>query len=103
MSKVQVHRPGEFSDAKRNRMMQAVSEDAPSRANVFRRAYAGQASPRQAIKAHCLECCWMEQSAITECTATGCPLWNYRPYQGRGARLTDEETPAAEPRDRLGP
>lgn len=37
-----------------------VSEDAPARAGLFRRVYEGTASPRQRIKAFCLECCGMD-------------------------------------------
>jgi len=71
----------EFDDPKRRKMMQAIAEDAPSRLNLFRRVYAGQTSPRQAIKAQCLHCCWMSEEVIRECTATQCPLWGFRPFQ----------------------
>ena len=72
----------EFSDPRRARMMRQVSEDAPSKAGVFRRVYSPTgATPRQAIKAKCLECCWMDVAGIRECTGTACPLWGLRPYQ----------------------
>jgi hypothetical protein len=74
----------EFSDPKRARMMRAVCEDAPSRAGLFRRLYSATASPRQAIKAQCLHCVWMDEAAIRGCTATACPLWNFRPFQKTG-------------------
>lgn len=48
---------------------------------VLARARAGEASPRQAIKAFCLECVGLIRKDITECTAKQCPLWKYRPYQ----------------------
>ncbi len=82
MKRAQIDRPGEFGDAKRDRMMQSIQTDAPSKAGLFRRVFSGKASPRQAIKAQCLHCCWMSEVAIRECTATACPLWNFRPYRG---------------------
>jgi hypothetical protein len=48
---------------------------------IFARAYGGAASPREAIKAKCLECIGFERAEITRCTSWGCPLWPYRPYQ----------------------
>jgi hypothetical protein len=72
---------GEFSDSKRVRMMRQVSEDAPSKAGVFRRVYCVTATPREAIKAMCLQCCWMDVAGIRECSATACPLWGFRPYR----------------------
>lgn len=76
-------RDSEFSDLKQAGMMRQVSEDAPSKAGIFRRVYGGKATPRMAIKAHCLECCWMDEAAIRECTATECPLWSFRPYRAK--------------------
>lgn len=75
------HSPSDFSDLKRVKRLEAVHEDAPSKELLFRRVYDGKASPRLVIKAMCLECCWMDETAIRECEATACPLWNLRPYQ----------------------
>jgi len=72
---------GQLCDPKRARMMRQVTEDAPSKLGVFRRIYASTASPREAIKAKCLECCWMDVTGIRNCTASACPLWRFRPYQ----------------------
>ena len=77
-------RAGEFSDTRRARMMRQVSEDRSSAVSLFLRVYTGQASPREAIKAKCLECCWMDEATIRESTATECPLWSFRPYQLKG-------------------
>ncbi len=74
-------RPSEFSDPRRARMMRQVSEDRSSAVSLFLRVYTGQASPREAIKAKCLECCWMDEVGIRECTGTACPLWAFRPFQ----------------------
>ena len=71
----------EFSDPRRALMMKQVREDGPSRLGAFRAVYDGSASPRQAIKTKCLECCWLDEAGIRECTATACPVWGFRPYQ----------------------
>lgn len=70
-------------DSKRARMLKAIETDAPSRAGLFRRVFSPteRVAPRTAIKAKCLECCWMDTIAIKECTASECPLWRFRPYQ----------------------
>jgi len=51
---------------------------------VFVRCYSRAASPRQAIKAQCLECVGFSRDEITTCTAYACPLWEYRPFQKKG-------------------
>ena len=69
--------------ASRALMLQQVSEDSPARLGHFEAVYASRASPRRAIKAKCLECCWMDSVAIRECEAAQCPLWEFRPFQWR--------------------
>lgn len=60
----------------------------------YERALRGKASPRQAIKAFCLECVGYERNEITQCTDTGCPLYRYRPYQRRLKRTPEScQTP----------
>ena len=49
----------------------------------YERAISGKASPRQAIKAQCLECVGYERDEIPRCSDTGCPLYYYRPFQKR--------------------
>jgi hypothetical protein len=83
-------RQDEFSDPRIVRMLRQVSEDAPSKLGVFWRVYSGTATSRMAIKAKCLECCWMDVAGIRECGATGCPLWEFRPHQKK--RVTSEAT-----------
>lgn len=66
--------------AKREFMLQQVSEDFPSKLNHFRKAYKG--SLRSAITSKCIECVWSgDGKAIRECTAYACPLWEQRPFQ----------------------
>ncbi len=51
---------------------------------TMEKAYAGDCSPRQAIKAQCLICVGYERESITHCTGHSCPLWAFRPYQNGG-------------------
>lgn len=82
--RVQTGRPSEFGDPSRARMMRQVSEDAPGKAGLFWRVYSSKGvSPRERVKAKCLECCWMDEAAIRECTSYACPLYEIRPYQDK--------------------
>jgi hypothetical protein len=51
---------------------------------LVRRAWLGKCSPRQAIKANCLDCVNEECKEIAECGDRCCPLWRFRPYQRKG-------------------
>ncbi len=73
----------EFGDRHRVRRFKQVAEHYPSRMGLFRRVYHGQASPREAIKAFCLECNGWEEAAIRDCPSTACPIWRERPFQVR--------------------
>lgn len=89
MKRISPPRPDEFDDPRRDLMMQQVWEDCRGKVGFFRRAYAGTAAPSQAIKAFCLDCQWLDEEAIRNCTATNCPLWCYRPFKrwmGRKSR-----------------
>ena len=81
MKRPQTSLQGEFGDPKRLKMLRAIAEDAPSKLNLFRRVYNGKASPRQAIKAQCLDCCGLSEETIRDCPSTQCPLWGFRPFQ----------------------
>ena len=48
---------------------------------LFERAWAGKCSPREAIKAQCLECNGFDRQAITDCLSPACSLWMFRPFQ----------------------
>lgn len=50
---------------------------------VIRSALAGTSSPRQAIKARCLQCSNYARDEIAHCTVITCALWQYRPFQRR--------------------
>lgn len=48
---------------------------------LLRRVYDGEASARDCIRAFCLSCVGYHRPAITNCSATACPLYLKRPYQ----------------------
>lgn len=50
---------------------------------AWARAVTGSASPRQAIKAKCQDCCGWEEviESVKNCAVKTCPVWYYRPYQ----------------------
>jgi hypothetical protein len=85
-------------------MNDPLIEAAPSRYRaLYRRALAGELSPRQTIKCKCLECvAWHRfedgEDRIGDCAVRGCPLWAVRPYQkARESRQASEgETSRAE-------
>lgn len=35
-------------------------------------------TPLQAIRKKCLDCCWDQAQEVKACTATDCPLYDYR-------------------------
>lgn len=59
------------------------------------KAYAGDCSPRAAIKAQCLSCVGYDRNAIAVCTGYSCPLWIFRPYQNEGG--TESRNNAEQP------
>ena len=81
---VQTDPVGQSGTPQQVRRLRQVLEHYPSRERLFRRVYAGQSSPRQCIKAFCLECNGWEEAAIRNCPSTACPLYRLRPYQATG-------------------
>ncbi len=49
----------------------------------YLRAASGKASPRQAIKAFCLDCVAWDREQVRDCTGVDCPQFLYRPFQRR--------------------
>lgn len=45
------------------------------------KAFGQSCSPRQAIKAKCLDCAVFDREEVRLCRVTVCPLWPWRPYQ----------------------
>ncbi|KKL15481.1 hypothetical protein LCGC14_2505180 [marine sediment metagenome] len=52
--------------------------------NCYIAAVSGKATPRNAIKAFCVECMNYVRSEVTDCDTIECPLNLYRPYQKKG-------------------
>lgn len=50
---------------------------------LFSKVLRGKSSPREAIKAKCIECNGHEKvrRRIRECEIKTCALWHFRPYQ----------------------
>lgn len=71
-----------FQDKSVTAMLERVRKLAPSRYGLFERVYRRAVSPRQTIKAKCLECSNFETKEITHCQVFACPLHGLRPYQG---------------------
>ena len=71
---------GDLAALKRANRLKAVAKDSPRYVALYRRVYAGTASPRQAIKCFCVDCCG-SMDEIKTCTAPACPLFSYRPYR----------------------
>jgi hypothetical protein len=65
------------------RIKKVISGAPESVKNALREAFSGSASPRKAIKAMCLACVGYDRQEIKNCSAHGCPLWKYRPFQQR--------------------
>ena len=68
-------------DPAQARRLRQVAEHHPSRLKLLQRVYACQTSPRECIKAFCLECNGYEEAAIRDCSAPACALYRFRPYQ----------------------
>ena len=47
---------------------------------TYLKAATGKGSPRNAIKAFCMECVGWVRPEVTACTATACPLYSFRPF-----------------------
>jgi hypothetical protein len=57
---------------------------------LIARALVGGVSPRQCIKAKCLDCCHFDRAEAAACTVTLCPLWAVNPDR-LSAKNGDEE------------
>ena len=64
-----------------------LAQVAESCRGIVERAFAGTASPREAIKAKCLDCSNFDRDEITHCAVVLCPLHAYRPYQPNAPKL----------------
>lgn len=62
----------------------------------------GGASKAAAIHAFCLECVGWDRNAVKRCMSTPCPLFPYRPYQGRHDAPDDGDNGAESTNDAGG-
>ena len=67
--------------SRRSKVLKRAQNTPVSARLGYLRAASGQAAPRAAIKAQCLECLGWDRVAVRECTDPACPLWAYRPFQ----------------------
>lgn len=65
-------------DTKRAARLEDVKRYAPRHLGTFWRAYSGK-SLRAAVNAFCCECQGFSASAVKDCTAPACPLYEQRP------------------------
>ena len=77
----QTHPVAQFSDPKQRQRLEYVATHHPERLTLFERIYSGKVSPRQCVKAMCLECPGWDEMAIDRCALTVCPFWRIRPFQ----------------------
>jgi hypothetical protein len=83
------------SQEKRNAVIQEFLRDFPYPiTNYYRllpdtfkwnwlQSFSGKSSMKSAIKAKCADCVCYQREEIEKCTVRTCPLWSYRPYQGK--------------------
>ncbi len=66
----------------------SITSKADNMPNIYRKSYlsavSGKATPRNAIKAFCIECMNYVKSEVTKCDTIDCPLNLYRPYRKAG-------------------
>ena len=53
----------------------------PTILDPIEKAKANPKSLRMAINGKCYDCCCESRAEVKHCTATGCTLWNVRPWQ----------------------
>jgi hypothetical protein len=68
------------------RRLQVIKEMAPSLYKLFSLVAAGKCSPRQAIKANCLDCQGLDRAGVATCGDRCCPLWHFRPFQKKAVK-----------------
>ncbi len=65
-----------------------ITKKADNMPAIYRKNYlavvSGKASPRNAIKAFCIECMGYVRSEVSGCDTIDCPLNLYRPYRKAG-------------------
>ncbi len=66
----------------------SITSKAKDMPEIYKKNYlasvSGKASPRNAIKAFCIECMGYVRGEVTDCDTIDCPLNLYRPYRKAG-------------------
>ncbi len=66
----------------------SITKKADDMPDIYKKNYlstvSGKASPRNAIKAFCIECMGFVRGEVTNCDTIDCPLNLYRPYRKAG-------------------
>lgn len=66
----------------------SITSKADEMPGIYKKNYlavvSGKASPRNAIKAFCIECMGYIRAEVTNCDVIDCPLNLFRPYRKAG-------------------
>ena len=57
---------------------------------LYLKVMKGEASPRQCIKAMCLECMGWQRNDVAHCTAIACPLYRLRPFKASAEEVAED-------------
>lgn len=70
---------GRVPRSQREAVSRRVAECPERMRRGYMRSVLGEAGPRMAIRAFCLECCGWSRDEVRACSGLACPLWHYRP------------------------
>ena len=80
-----------MSETLNQRQLKALDECPALYRATLERAFAGK-SKVAGIRGFCLTCVGFLRKEITNCSAQGCPLWPFRPYQGKESAENEPES-----------
>lgn len=63
---------------------------------LYLRVLDGNATARTAIRVMCYECMGWQRREVARCTATACPLWQFRPGRDKPANVVANEPVGAQ-------
>ena len=75
-------------DPTRQAQIDKIASTAPEQAKRAYLACIAGNSKVKALKVMCWHCCGWVRAEVGRCTAKGCPLWAFRPYQREAADAT---------------
>lgn len=74
--------PADAFDQYRRSLIDRQQREVPAKYRPLQlRVLHGTATPREAIKAMCLECLGWERNEVAHCTSMDCPNYLYRPFK----------------------